>query len=288
MWRDKVSSGEHTIFKSFFLNHFNIFFKYYLFSLCYLFGSKIKMHKIKRRREVPADVHSEDEEEFDVTRGVLEFSDISDSEPSCEDSDVESEASHSEGEEEMQEEIKEESGTTRGELSLTKEKNINSVHEDACSLVEDTISTSSEDISEIVTESKGAEKSISTSKQKLKIDGQLEIKQEENDSITIVKDSDVSSAEELQSHSDDENDAQDEKCDDSQNSVSVPEMSGWQKKVLARQEYRKKLAEDPAFVPHLGEFWGHDDRFIKDEFKDDFDSNYRPFACRYLRYYLLI
>jgi hypothetical protein len=56
------------------------------------------------------------------------------------------------------------------------------------------------------------------------------------------------------------------------------------KKVLARQEYRKKLAEDPAFVPHLGEFWGHDDRFIKDELRDDFDSHYRksPFASRYL------
>jgi hypothetical protein len=63
-------------------------------------------------------------------------------------------------------------------------------------------------------------------------------------------------------------------------------MSGWQKKVLARQEYRKKLAEDPAFVPHLGEFWGHDDRFIKDELRDDFDSHYRKspsFASRYLK-----
>ncbi|KAF9580696.1 hypothetical protein BGW38_002557 [Lunasporangiospora selenospora] len=29
----------------------------------------------------------------------------------------------------------------------------------------------------------------------------------------------------------------------------------------ARSEYRKKLAEDPRFVPHLGEFWGHDDRY---------------------------
>lgn len=31
--------------------------------------------------------------------------------------------------------------------------------------------------------------------------------------------------------------------------------------VEARVEYRKKLAEDPSFVPHLGEFWGHDDRY---------------------------
>ncbi|KAG0368086.1 hypothetical protein BC939DRAFT_481934 [Gamsiella multidivaricata] len=31
--------------------------------------------------------------------------------------------------------------------------------------------------------------------------------------------------------------------------------------VEARVEYRRKLAEDPRFVPHLGEFWGHDDRY---------------------------
>ncbi|CAG8841477.1 20372_t:CDS:2, partial [Racocetra persica] len=57
-------------------------------------------------------------------------------------------------------------------------------------------------------------------------------------------------------------------------------LTGWQKKLLARQEYRKKLAEDPAFVPHLGEFWGHDDRFIRDELKNDFDRRPRnlPFA----------
>ncbi|KAI8602355.1 hypothetical protein EDD21DRAFT_80196 [Dissophora ornata] len=31
--------------------------------------------------------------------------------------------------------------------------------------------------------------------------------------------------------------------------------------VEARVEYRRRLAEDPRFVPHLGEFWGHDDRY---------------------------
>lgn len=242
------------------------------------------MLKRLRRREVPVDVHSEDEEEFDATRGVLEFSDISDSEAS-EDSDVESEATHSEGEgeEEIQEEtsvVKEEATITREELSLTKEKETNSTHKDTSSLVEDTSTASIEDIS------KGVEQPKST-EQKLKAEDQLEIKQEENNSIIAIKDPDedgISSTDgdELLSHSGNEIEVRDEKRDDSKNSVNVPEMSGWQKKVLARQEYRKKLAEDPAFVPHLGEFWGHDDRFIKDELRDDFDSHYRksPFASR--------
>ncbi|CAB4429723.1 unnamed protein product [Rhizophagus irregularis] len=215
------------------------------------------MLKRLRRREVPVDVHSEDEEEFDATRGVLEFSDISDSEAS-EDSDVESEATHSEGE----------------------EKETNSTHKDTSSLVEDTSTASIEDIS------KGVEQPKST-EHKLKAEDQLEIKQEENNSTIAIKDSGedgISSTDgdELQSHSGNEIEVRDEKRDDSKNSVNVPEMSGWQKKVLARQEYRKKLAEDPAFVPHLGEFWGHDDRFIKDELRDDFDSHYRksPFASR--------
>ncbi len=253
------------------------------------------MHKLKRlrRREVPVDVHSEDEEEFDVTRGVLEFSDLSDSEASCEDSDIESEASHSEGEEETQEtSIIKEEATTKEELTPTKEYT-KPINEDTNSLVEDTISTSSEDVSETVTKSKVSEKIISTNEQELKTDSQLEVKQKENDSITVNKDSDVdisSTDGELPSHSGDENEIQDEiqdgKHDDSQNSVNTPETSltGWQKKVLARQEYRKKLAEDPAFVPHLGEFWGHDDRFIKDELKNDFDSHHcKPsFVSRYI------
>jgi hypothetical protein len=29
-----------------------------------------------------------------------------------------------------------------------------------------------------------------------------------------------------------------------------------------REAYRQKLAEDPSFVPHIGTFWGHDDRFM--------------------------
>ncbi|CAG8600913.1 3821_t:CDS:2 [Rhizophagus irregularis] len=251
------------------------------------------MLKRLRRREVPVDVHSEDEEEFDATRGVLEFSDISDSEAS-EDSDVESEATHSEGEgeEEIQEEtsvVKEEATITREELSLTKEKESNSTHKDTSSLVEDTSTASIEDIS------KGVEQPKST-EHKLKAEDQLEIKQEENNSTIAIKDSGedgISSTDgdELQSHSGNEIEVRDEKRDDSKNSVNVPEMSGWQKKVLARQEYRKKLAEDPAFVPHLGEFWGHDDRFIKDELRDDFDSHYRksPFASSHnsLPYYII-
>ncbi|CAG8604729.1 5322_t:CDS:2 [Funneliformis caledonium] len=226
-----------------------------------------------RRREVPVDVHSEDEEEFDI---AIESSDLSESEAS-EDSDVESEASHSEGEEGTQEEVGtiKEDLVTREELGSTKE-NAKSIHEKTNSHVENTISSSSEDLSKTGIKSKVAKKTISINKQKLKAD-----EQEENNYFTVIKDSDTSSSDEevLQSHSD-----ENEKLDNSQNSVNTPEipLTGWQKKVLARQEYRKKLADDPAFVPHLGEFWGHDDRFIKDELKNDFDSHHRkpPIASR--------
>ncbi|CAG8434845.1 12883_t:CDS:2 [Ambispora gerdemannii] len=52
-------------------------------------------------------------------------------------------------------------------------------------------------------------------------------------------------------------------------------LTAWQKKLQARQEYRKKLVEDPAFVPHLGEFWGHDDRYMDDGLRNDFDRRRR-------------
>lgn len=39
------------------------------------------------------------------------------------------------------------------------------------------------------------------------------------------------------------------------------QLNPYQKRFQERREYHKKLAEDPSFVPHLGEFWGHDDRF---------------------------
>ncbi|KAH8550577.1 hypothetical protein BGW37DRAFT_497443 [Umbelopsis sp. PMI_123] len=42
-----------------------------------------------------------------------------------------------------------------------------------------------------------------------------------------------------------------------------------QRRLEARREYRKKLEEDPSFVPHLGEFWSHDDRFRDDEMKNN-------------------
>ncbi|OZJ03085.1 hypothetical protein BZG36_03903 [Bifiguratus adelaidae] len=42
---------------------------------------------------------------------------------------------------------------------------------------------------------------------------------------------------------------------------SVRGLTSFEKRAAERREYRRKLVEDPSFVPHLGEFWGHDDRF---------------------------
>lgn len=39
-----------------------------------------------------------------------------------------------------------------------------------------------------------------------------------------------------------------------------------QKTVQELREYRRKLAEDPSFVPYVGLFWGHDDRYREDAF----------------------
>ncbi|KAI8051908.1 uncharacterized protein B0P05DRAFT_600452 [Gilbertella persicaria] len=41
-----------------------------------------------------------------------------------------------------------------------------------------------------------------------------------------------------------------------------PEDSG--KRFQEHREYRRKLAEDPSFVPYVGLFWGHDDRYRED------------------------
>lgn len=48
-----------------------------------------------------------------------------------------------------------------------------------------------------------------------------------------------------------------------------------QRRLEARREYRKKLEEDPSFVPHLGEFWSHDDRFRDDEMKNNVNDRRR-------------
>jgi CASC3/Barentsz eIF4AIII binding len=48
-----------------------------------------------------------------------------------------------------------------------------------------------------------------------------------------------------------------------------------QRRLEARREYRKKLEEDPSFVPHLGEFWSHDDRFRDDEMKNNANDRRR-------------
>lgn len=52
---------------------------------------------------------------------------------------------------------------------------------------------------------------------------------------------------------------------------SSPTNEASQRRANARREYRKKLEEDPSFVPHLGEFWSHDDRFRDEEMKNTND-----------------
>lgn len=37
-----------------------------------------------------------------------------------------------------------------------------------------------------------------------------------------------------------------------------------QKRIQEHREYRRKLEEDPSFVPYVGLFWGHDDRYRED------------------------
>ncbi|CAG8689889.1 19664_t:CDS:2 [Dentiscutata erythropus] len=245
------------------------------------------MHKVRRRRVVPVDVHSEDEDEFDVTREELELSDLSGSEASCEDSDIESENSHSDGEEEINKEttssiteeqnsIREEESSITEEQSSIKEEETSSVIEEISSLVEKTTLTSNEEnaTSQIKSD-------ILNSSSEIKRTAHLEDKQKaENDSTAKEISHESSSPEELaESLTDEESDRPDDQdLLDDNNKPKV--LTGWQKKLLARQEYRKKLAEDPAFVPHLGEFWGHDDRFIRDELKNDFEHRPRnlPFA----------
>ncbi|CAJ0848316.1 3436_t:CDS:2 [Entrophospora sp. SA101] len=54
------------------------------------------------------------------------------------------------------------------------------------------------------------------------------------------------------------------------------------KTTQTRQDYRKKLAEDPSYVPKFGYFWGHDDRFVKEEAENLQDNNnkFRKFPSR--------
>ncbi|KAI8057185.1 hypothetical protein BDF22DRAFT_669962 [Syncephalis plumigaleata] len=40
--------------------------------------------------------------------------------------------------------------------------------------------------------------------------------------------------------------------------------NAFEERQKVRNEYRRQLAEDPSFVPHIGTFWGHDDRFMPD------------------------
>ncbi|GAB5592245.1 hypothetical protein Unana1_07145 [Umbelopsis nana] len=56
--------------------------------------------------------------------------------------------------------------------------------------------------------------------------------------------------------------------------------AAYQRRLNARREYRKKLEEDPSFVPHLGEFWSHDDRFREDDMKNTMDRGRGGFRGR--------
>ncbi|RKP11080.1 hypothetical protein THASP1DRAFT_27115 [Thamnocephalis sphaerospora] len=38
--------------------------------------------------------------------------------------------------------------------------------------------------------------------------------------------------------------------------------TAFERRQRQRDTYRQRLAEDPSFVPHIGEFWSHDDRFM--------------------------
>lgn len=49
-----------------------------------------------------------------------------------------------------------------------------------------------------------------------------------------------------------------------------------EKQIIERREYKRRLAEDPSFVPFVGEFWSHDDRYRNDGLKptsDDKDTS---------------
>ncbi|RKP24197.1 hypothetical protein SYNPS1DRAFT_23713 [Syncephalis pseudoplumigaleata] len=38
--------------------------------------------------------------------------------------------------------------------------------------------------------------------------------------------------------------------------------AAYEERQKVRNEYRQRLVDDPSFVPHIGSFWGHDDRFM--------------------------
>ncbi|CEP15881.1 hypothetical protein [Parasitella parasitica] len=45
-----------------------------------------------------------------------------------------------------------------------------------------------------------------------------------------------------------------------------------EKTIHELREYRRKLAEDPSFVPYVGQFWGHDDRYREDSLAETRES----------------
>ncbi|KAG9304283.1 hypothetical protein G9A89_019845 [Geosiphon pyriformis] len=252
------------------------------------------VRRLGRRREVAVDVHSEDEDDLEVEQGVLELSDLSGSEASFEDSDAESELSQSEGEEDTLEEISEtkeeppiidvknKSASSSGEKQPSQiniKKKINSPPEDGNTSLEISYKILQNKVTRkngeaitfpngILGLSKGdIPKSSRISVDDGSFDEDLDLPKTQSNGVPAI----------LENKENIENDL-------NQEFISEKPLTAWQKKMIARQEYRKKLVEDPAFVPHLGEFWGHDDRFMADGLKNDFEKRRRrpqlPYAPR--------
>ncbi|KAG0173300.1 hypothetical protein DFQ28_005953 [Apophysomyces sp. BC1034] len=56
--------------------------------------------------------------------------------------------------------------------------------------------------------------------------------------------------------------------------VEDTEVRPHERRVLEQRAYRRKLAEDPSFVPYVGQFWGHDDRYREDALRPTEDSHH--------------
>ncbi|KAI7851076.1 hypothetical protein BDC45DRAFT_232464 [Circinella umbellata] len=63
-----------------------------------------------------------------------------------------------------------------------------------------------------------------------------------------------------------------ERGESSSSTSSPAPLTNREKQILERREYRRKLAEDPSFVPYVGMFWSHDDRYRDDALRPALDS----------------
>ncbi|KAI8384015.1 hypothetical protein BD560DRAFT_384622 [Blakeslea trispora] len=53
-----------------------------------------------------------------------------------------------------------------------------------------------------------------------------------------------------------------------------------EKRLQEHREYRRKLVEDPSFVPYVGSFWGHDDRYREDLLTETRAEGSQPYFSR--------